>query len=79
MMFSVGSLRPIARRMEDHFDCFENVLQLSMALETLYLGPIQFRSSELLQWTSSACIARAPFKVDVAAGSAVHGDSSSYQ
>lgn len=79
MMVSVGSLRLIARRMEDHFDCFENVLQLSMALETLYLGPIQFRSSELLQWTSSACIARAPFKVDVAAGSAVHGESSSYQ
>lgn len=79
MMFSVGSRRPIARRMEDHFGCFENVLQLSMALETLYLGPIQFRSSELLQWTSSACIARAPFRVNVAAGSAVHGDSSSYQ
>lgn len=79
MMFSVGSLRPIARQMADHFDCFENVLQLSMALETLYVGPIQFRSSDLLQWTSSACIARAPFKVDVAAGSAVHGESSSYQ
>lgn len=37
MMFSPGSLRPAARSMEDHFDCFENVSQLSMALETLYL------------------------------------------
>lgn len=30
MMFSPGSLRPAARSMEDHFDCFENVSQLSM-------------------------------------------------
>lgn len=37
MMFSRGSLRPTARLMEGHFDYFENVSQLSMALETLYL------------------------------------------
>lgn len=48
-----------------------------MALQTLYIGPIQFRSSELRQRISSVCIARGPFEVDVAAGSAVHGESSS--
>lgn len=51
MMLSLGSLGPIASSIVDHFDCFENVLQLSM--ETLYLAPTRFRSSELLQWTSS--------------------------
>lgn len=51
MMLSLGSLEPIASSIVDHFDCFENVLQLSM--ETLYLAPTRFRSSELLQWTSS--------------------------
>jgi hypothetical protein len=74
MMFSLCSLQPIARSMKDHFGCFENVSQLSMALETLYLDPIQFRSS---QRTISACIAGAPFKVEVAVGSAVHGGSGS--
>lgn len=53
MMLSLGSLGPIASSIEDHFDCFENVLQLSMALETLYLAPTRFPSSELLQWASS--------------------------
>lgn len=50
-MLSLGSLGPIASSIVDHFDCFENVLQLSM--ETLYLAPTRFRSPELLQWTSS--------------------------
>lgn len=53
MMLLLGSLGPIASSIEDHFDCFDNVLKLSMALETLYLAPTRFRSSELLQWTSS--------------------------
>lgn len=39
-MFSLGSLRPIARSTEDHFDCFENVSQLSMALETLFVRSV---------------------------------------
>lgn len=42
-----------------------------MALQALYIGPIQFLSSELRQRISSVCIARAPFELDVAAGSAV--------
>lgn len=53
MMLSLDSLGSIASSIADHFDCFENVLQLSMALETLYLAPTRFRSSEFLQWTSS--------------------------
>lgn len=78
MMLSLGSLGPIASSIEDHFDCFENLLQLSMELETLYLAPTPSVRRNCFSGQARACIARVPFQMDVAAGSAVHGESSSY-